>query len=101
MTCVVVVSSALLGSCRSSSVLVAVCVLILTDQGYGWSEGRPLVSRLWDDVRDLLVALPDLLCSTASQAVVFSGRSLGAHCALHAALTADVPARLESRGRDS
>lgn len=62
-------------------------------RGYGWSEGRPLVSRLWDDVRDLLVALPDLLCSTASQAVVFSGRSLGAHCALHAALTADVPAR--------
>lgn len=68
-------------------------VVFVDYRGYGWSEGHPLVSRLWDDVRDLQAALPDLLCSTTSQAVVFSGRSVGAHCALHAALTAEVPAR--------
>lgn len=60
-------------------------------RGYGWSGGLPSLATLRSDADAFFAALPSLASSLGIakpelQRVVVMGRSLGAHCALHAAV---------------
>jgi len=59
-------------------------------RGYGWSDGDPSLASFRNDADHLYRALPELLklhgaTSQRMGPIIVSGRSIGAHCALHVA----------------
>jgi|APGre2960657444_1045066.scaffolds.fasta_scaffold04329_1 hypothetical protein len=67
-------------------------VLAVDYRGYGWSTGTPTLGTLLQDVEAWTAALPALLQRNGlgDRPLLAYGRSLGAACAVHAAVYAPV-----------